>query len=255
VRCRPETFAKHPRVVVTAGFPAIRQASALRWQISMRNPFARDLILLHAPALFDFRTRETFLGPMADAVPSTAMFEMYPVGPTSIAAFLERNHYNVEIVNLAYRMLRDRSFDVAAHIARMRAPLFGIDLHWLPHVQGALSVAELVKQRHPESRVVIGGLSATYYHKELIRDPSVDFVMRGDSTEEPMRELLQALREGTPLHRVANLTWKEGARSRSNRPTRRTGRPTASGRGRTRRSSAPSTARSRTAVARSTSSS
>src|SRR5689334_11364878 len=125
----------------------------------MRNPFRRDLILLHAPALFDFRTRETFLGPMADAVPSTPMFEMYPVGLTSIAEFLERNHYNVEIVNLAYRMLHDARFDAAAHIAEMRAPLFGIDLHWLPHVQGALSVAELVKQLHPGSRVVIGGLS------------------------------------------------------------------------------------------------
>jgi B12-binding domain/radical SAM domain protein len=179
----------------------------------MRNPFRRDLILLHAPALFDFRTRETFLGPMADAVPSTPMFEMYPVGLTSIADFLERNHYNVEIVNLAYRMLRDSRFDVAAHIAQMRAPLFGIDLHWLPHVQGALSVAELVKQLHPESRVVIGGLSATYYHKELIRYPYVDFVMRGDSTEEPMRQLLQALREGTPLGAVANLTWKQDADS------------------------------------------
>jgi hypothetical protein len=32
---------------------------------------------------------------MADAVPSTPMFEMYPVGLTSIADFLERNHYNV----------------------------------------------------------------------------------------------------------------------------------------------------------------
>jgi hypothetical protein len=42
----------------------------------MRNPFRRDLILLHPPALFDFRTRETFLGPVADAVPSTPMFEM-----------------------------------------------------------------------------------------------------------------------------------------------------------------------------------
>ena len=57
----------------------------------MRNPFARDLILLHPPALYDFRTRPTFLGPVADAVPSTAMFEMYPVGLTSIAEFLERN--------------------------------------------------------------------------------------------------------------------------------------------------------------------
>ena len=79
------------------------------------------------------------------------MFEMYPVGLTSLADFLERNHYNVEIVNLAYRMLQDSRFDVEAHIRSMRAPVFGVDLHWLPHVQGALSIVDLVKRLHPEA--------------------------------------------------------------------------------------------------------
>lgn len=174
----------------------------------MRNPFRRDLVLLHPPAVYDFRTRPAFLGPLADAVPSTAMFEMYPVGLTSIAAFLERNHYNVEIVNLAYRMLQDARFDVVDHLRRMSAPVFGIDLHWLPHVQGALSVIELVKALHPESRTLVGGLSASYYHEELVRYPFVDYVLRGDSTEEPARQLLQALRESRPLETVENLTWK-----------------------------------------------
>lgn len=174
----------------------------------MRNPFRRDLILLHAPAINDFRTRDAFLGPVADAVPSTAIFEMYPVGLTSIASFLERNHYNVEIVNLAYRMLQDPDFDLERYVARLSSPVFGIDLHWLPHVQGALSVAEVVKRLHPSSRVLVGGLSASYYHEELARYPFVDFVLRGDSTEEPTRQLLQALREDGPLEKVANLTWK-----------------------------------------------
>ena len=174
----------------------------------MRNPFARDLILLHPPAIYDFRTRPTFLGPVADAVPSTAIFEMYPVGLTSIAAFLESNHYNVEIVNLAYRMLRDPGFDVEAYLGRLSAPVFGVDLHWLPHVQGALSILALVKRLHPGSLTLVGGLSASYYHDELIRYPFVDFVMRGDSTEEPVRQLLRAIRESTPLDTVENLTWK-----------------------------------------------
>jgi B12-binding domain/radical SAM domain protein len=175
----------------------------------VRNPFRRDLVLLHPPAVYDFRTRPAFLGPLADAVPSTAMFEMYPVGLTSLAAFLERNHYNVEIVNLAYRMLQDSRFDVGDHLRRMSAPVFGIDLHWLPHVQGALGIIELVKQLHPESRTLVGGLSASYYHEELVRYPFVDFVLRGDSTEEPARQLLQALRELRPLETVENLTWKK----------------------------------------------
>lgn len=174
----------------------------------MRNPFARDLILLHPPALYDFRTRDAFLGPVVDAVPSTSMFEMYPIGMTSVAAFLERNHYNVEIVNLAYRMLQEASFDVEAFLARTAAPVYGIDLHWLPHAQGALAIAEIVKRLHPASRVLMGGMSASYYHDELVRSPFVDFVLRGDSMEEPVRQLLQALRESRPLESVENLTWK-----------------------------------------------
>lgn len=174
----------------------------------MRNPFRRDLIFLHAPSIYDFRGKDVFLGPIADAVPSTGEFEMYPVGLTSIASFLEKNHYNVQIVNLAHRMMRRSGFNVERYISRLEATVFGIDLHWLPHAHGALAVAEMVKRLHPHSYVLFGGLSASYYHAELIGYPFVDFVIRGDSTEEPVRQLSQALREGSPLEAVENLTWK-----------------------------------------------
>ncbi len=174
----------------------------------MRNPFRRDLVLLHPPSVYDFRAKEIFLGPIADAVPSTSAFEMYPVGLTSIASFLEKNHYNVQIVNLAYRMMKNPKFDADRYIGKQDGTVFGIDLHWLPHAQGGLALAEMVKRHHPESHVLFGGLSASYYHEELIGYPFVDFVIRGDSTEEPVRQLLQALREGGDLAGVENLTWK-----------------------------------------------
>ena len=173
----------------------------------LRSVFGVDLALLHAPAVFDFREHPAVLGPLADVVPSTDEFEMYPIGLTSLAGYLSRHAYNVRIVNLAYRMLRSPGFDVAAHLRRVKAPVFGIDLHWLPHVDGALAVAELVKRVHPDARVLLGGLSATYFHEELVQLPSVDFVLRGDSTEEPARQLLQALRSGRRLEDVENLTF------------------------------------------------
>ena len=165
-------------------------------------------MLLHAPSVWDFREEVILDGPLADVIPSTTQFEMYPIGLTSIAAYLEANNYNARIVNLAYRMLRNPRFDVRRHISKLHAPVFGIDLHWLPHANGALGIAELVKEIHPESKVLLGGLSSSYFHEELIRHPYVDFVMRGDSTEEPCRQLLAALRDGTPLENVENLTWK-----------------------------------------------
>ena len=170
--------------------------------------FHTDLTLLHAPSVYDFRKKTIMQGPVADAIPSTDEFEMYPVGLTSIASYLGKNQYNVAIVNLAYRMLRDTRYNVEERLRRMNSTVFGIDLHWLPHANGALAIAELTKKLHPRSRILMGGLSSSYYHEELIKYPFVDFVIRGDSTEEPCRQLLHAIRKGEPLESVENLTWK-----------------------------------------------
>lgn len=168
----------------------------------------QDLILLHPPSVFDFRTRDQFRGPIADVIPSTDQFDMYPLGLTSIAAYLAANSYRVQIVNLGRRMIADLAYDPVPHLRRLRARVFGISLHWLPHAQGALAVARLLKEFHPDSLILFGGLSASYYHEELARESAVDFVLRGDSTEEPVRQLMAAVREHRPLETVQNLTWK-----------------------------------------------
>ncbi|MDZ7334695.1 MAG: TIGR04190 family B12-binding domain/radical SAM domain protein [candidate division KSB1 bacterium] len=167
-----------------------------------------DLILLHAPAIYDFRKRPNLLGPISDVVPSTPIFEMYPVGFSSLAEHLERHGIGVRIVNLAYRMLSDPKFDAEKMIASMRPVAFGIDLHWLVHAQGSLEVAAICKKYHPQIPVIFGGYSSTYFHDQLIRYPQVDFVVKGDSTEEPMLQLMMALKQGLDFTAIPNLTWK-----------------------------------------------
>jgi len=39
-----------------------------------------DLTFLHAPSLYDFRKRATLWGPISDVVPSTPVYDMYPIG-------------------------------------------------------------------------------------------------------------------------------------------------------------------------------
>jgi B12-binding domain/radical SAM domain protein len=114
------------------------------------------------------------------------------------------------------RMMNDRGFSVPKFLARQRARAVGIDLHWLPHAHGALEIARLVKEAHPETPVMMGGLSSTYFHEELIRYPQVDYVVRGDSTEPVVHALLEALGDGAALARVPNLTWKPGGEPRAN---------------------------------------
>ncbi|MCX6000248.1 MAG: TIGR04190 family B12-binding domain/radical SAM domain protein, partial [Chloroflexi bacterium] len=95
-----------------------------------------ELVLLHAPSNYDFRTRSILYGPISDVIPSTPVFEMYPIGFISIAAYLERNGVPARIVNIANRMLNEPRFDVERFLAKISPLAFGIDLHWLPHAQG-----------------------------------------------------------------------------------------------------------------------
>ena len=167
------------------------------------------LVLLHAPSVYDFREEAILYGPISDVVPSTPIFEMYPIGFATLAEYLERHGFRTRIVNLAVRMLKDRRFDAEGLIASLDPLAFGIDLHWLSHAQGALEVAKLVKRHHPQTPVIMGGFSASYYHQELVARREVDYVLRGDSTEAPLLQLMKALASRGPLDRVANLTWQD----------------------------------------------
>lgn len=175
-----------------------------------------DMVLLHPPAVYDFRKRSIFYGPVSDVVPSTPVFEMYPFGFTTMANHLNKEGYKVRIVNLASMMLNDRKFDVERFLNKMDSVAFGIDLHWLPHAHGSLEIAKLVKNISPNSKVIMGGFSSTYFHDELIQYPQVDYILRGDSTEIPLCNLMDALENGRSLEEIPNLSWKDGSRFRHN---------------------------------------
>jgi B12-binding domain/radical SAM domain protein len=167
-----------------------------------------DLLLLHAPSVYDFRRKSIFYGPVSDLIPSSTVFEMYPAGFLTMVAYLHSKGMRVRIANLAVRMMKDRHFSVPDFIRKQKPRAVGIDLHWLPHAHGALEVARIVKEIHPDVPVILGGLSSTYFHQELIQYKQVDYVLRGDSTEGPLYQLLTALGDGGSLDSIPNLTHK-----------------------------------------------
>lgn len=175
-----------------------------------------DVILIHPPSVFDFREREIVYGPISDVIPSSPVFEMYPIGFLTLSAFLQRHGFKVRIVNLAVLMMRSRRFRPERFLRKLRPKLFGIDLHWLPHAQGGPAVAALLKRLHPEIPIVFGGISATCFHRELIEDPAVDFVLRGSVTEPSLLALVRELEGERRFERVPGLTWKENGSVRIN---------------------------------------
>lgn len=149
-----------------------------------------DLVLLHPPTVYDFREHSILYGPVSDLVPSTPIFEMYPIGFSTIAGHLAKCGYEVRIMNLGGRMLGSRKFNVPRMISKIRPAAFGIDLHWLPHANGAIEIARLCKKFHPETPIIMGGYSASYFAREVMDYDCVDYILRGDTTERALEQLL-----------------------------------------------------------------
>ena len=168
-----------------------------------------DIIFLHAPSVYDFRKKPIFYGPVSDVIPSSPVFEMYPVGFMTISSHLEAAGFRTRIVNIAVQMLQSDRFDAEERIRKLDAPVFAIDLHWMPHAHGAIELAKIVKKHHPDAKVEFGGLTSSYFYEELIQRPEVDLVMRGDTTEVPTVMMMEALLKGGDLSKVPNLVWKD----------------------------------------------
>ncbi len=172
-----------------------------------------DLFLIHPPSVFDFRERDDMVFAYlsdSDSVNITSIYEMFPLGFFSIKDRLAKHGFTTEIVNLASLMLMHPDIDVDRLLARLVAPVYGIDLHWMAHCQGSIEVARRIKSIHPDSLVIFGGITATYYAKELIQYPEVDVVVQGYDTLEPLTLLMESIRrEGMNFTHIPNLLYKD----------------------------------------------
>ena len=170
-----------------------------------------DLLLIHAPAFFDFRDRDDIFFPYLSTsgdVPITPLYEYFPIGFKSLQRYLSDRGWEVAIVNLATVLLKYPKVDIRRFLASIDARLIGIDLHWMVHVQGSLEVARVVKEVHPDVPVIFGGISSTFYANELVAYPFIDMVMKGYDTHEPVNQLLSELKHGRRFETVENLSWK-----------------------------------------------
>jgi clorobiocin/coumermycin A biosynthesis protein CloN6/CouN6 len=171
-----------------------------------------DLLLLHAPAFFDFRERGDVYFPYLSTsgdVPITPLYEYFPVGFKTLQRYLGARGHDVKLLNLASALLKYPTLDLERVFVDLQVRLVGIDLHWMIHCHGSLEVARLLKRVRPDIPIVFGGISSTYYADELVRYPFVDMVMRGYDTHEPMATLMAALKTTRDLRAIPNLLWKD----------------------------------------------
>jgi anaerobic magnesium-protoporphyrin IX monomethyl ester cyclase len=78
-------------------------------------------------------------------------------------------------------------------------------------------ICETAKRWNPAVKTVVGNVHATFCWEELLRDPNVDFVVRGEG-EATMADLVRALAAGEGWERIAGLAWRKDGVPVSNAP-------------------------------------
>ncbi len=96
--------------------------------------------------------------------------------------------------------------------------LVGISSLFTPYAKEALHAAESVKKFHPECRVVMGGHHPTFFPKQVMAHPAVDFVIRGEG-EIAMPQLAGALKNKTDVENIPGIVFtKENGKIIINEP-------------------------------------
>lgn len=139
-------------------------------------------------------------------------------GVPALANLLDDEGYAVEIVHLGIESEAsepEAKFSLRRYLDERGPRLVLLSLHWARQTRAVVTLAERIKRWRPEATVVLGGLTATVFAREIVETlPFIDVVVRGDG-EEPLRRLAGALLRGDgPIDGVPNLVARDGGRVR-----------------------------------------
>ena len=83
-----------------------------------------------------------------------------------------------------------------------------MDVHWYLSLKSAIRLSYSLKKINPDCRIIAGGISASLFARQLLRDSRIDYIIRGDG-EVPLRLLVDAIINGTPLADIPNVVSRD----------------------------------------------
>lgn len=160
-----------------------------------------DCLFLHVP-----KAHNHYL-PLGDFMNITYM----PLGLPGLAEWLARHGRRAEIVHLGVEWLQDPAYRVVQDFEGAHLGAIGVGLYWHYQAHDAIEVARAMKASHPEAFVFLGGLTASYFAREILEAfEEVDAVVQGHA-ETAMMPLMEALDAGggAALGGVPHLLWRD----------------------------------------------
>lgn len=159
-----------------------------------------DVVLIHPPTTFNRKSALQSFNP-----------SIYPgYGMLYLAAFLLKNGYDVKVWNIPELYLDGVSEkDVLNRFSKTSRPpwIFAIELNWMQQSRGAIETAERLKRHYPGIPIIVGGVHASLFAREIAKKYShcVDGVIRGEA-ELPFLDCVETIEAGKPLDQVSGLT-------------------------------------------------
>jgi len=178
------------------------------------NTTEYDILFLHPPSSFN-KTRDPLSGNFSSGTGTSDLFLYAPIGVMALYHRLKSQGFHPGFLNFG-RLLKKtielkKKFDPIQIIENSPAKGFGIDLHWAVHTPGALDLAAAIKRVFPNRFVFLGGLTATYFFQEILKEyPYIDAVVLGEADEAivPLAETLQRNSSNPHLGKVPNLAYR-----------------------------------------------
>jgi radical SAM superfamily enzyme YgiQ (UPF0313 family) len=123
-----------------------------------------------------------------------------------LAAVLEKNHYEVDVIDCPALMLSNEQF--RSEISKRQPNIVGITSATLTY-KTALQMAKIVKETCPNCLTVLGGIHATFWDDKALQEcPYLDVVVRREG-ENTMLELVQKLEAGKSFCDVLGITYRK----------------------------------------------
>jgi len=140
--------------------------------------------------------------------PQDTKYPQPPLGLASLAAVLEKNNYQVEILDANALQLSENEVVKKAD----SDDIIGITA-MTPTINSAIRIAKGVKQNNPNSTIILGGPHATILPEEILNNvPEIDIIVRGEG-EETIVELCNALEnhKNKSIENIHGITYRNNS--------------------------------------------
>lgn len=136
--------------------------------------------------------------------------KLYPLGMSYLASQLIQSGYNnIDILDLNFELsdTRDVLKKSVKIIENINSEVIGITC-WTVHLPFCIEFVRTYKQKHPDLKIILGGVHASSQPEEIMKLCPVDIVVRGEG-EETLVHLIRAIEKNNDLDGVFGISYRK----------------------------------------------